>query len=195
MNITTENVGNLESIIKVQLVEEDYRENVNNVLKDYRKKAEIKGFRKGMVPLGVIKKMFGKSILGEEINKIVSKELMGYLQKEKVNFLGEPLPSFKDQKDINWDTDKEFEFVFDIGMAPEFELNVSTEEDKVPYYQISVSSSLIERIRKRTSATSIPPSFAFPSSSSSTKSAIILESSSLTSCSTISPFDCLKEAT
>ena len=144
MNITTENVGNLESIIKIQLTEEDYQEKVNKSLKNYRKNAALKGFRKGMVPMGLIKKLVGKSILVEEINKIVSHELIDYLKKEEVNFLGEPLPSEKYQSPIDWETQTDFEFVFDIGMSPEFDLNLNPDEDKVPYYIIQVSDKMID---------------------------------------------------
>lgn len=144
MNITTENAGQLQSTIKIQIAEEDYRENVNNALKETRKKAEMKGFRKGMVPVGLIKKMYGKAIIGDEINKIVSKELRDYLVNEKINFLGEPLPNEEDQKPIDWDNQSDFEFVFDIGLAPEFELNLSFDEDLVPYYSIIVDDTMID---------------------------------------------------
>ncbi len=151
MNISTENVSNFDSVIKLTLTEEDYQENVNNVLKDYRKTAEIRGFRKGMVPMGIIKKRFGTAILVEEINKIVSKELSKYLVDEKLNFLGEPLPSINHQKPIDWESQKDFEFAFDIGIGPEFELDLSHESDLVPYYFIIISDEMIdERVESYT---------------------------------------------
>ncbi|MCF8370212.1 MAG: trigger factor [Bacteroidales bacterium] len=144
MELTTENIGHLESIIKIQITAADYLENVNNSLKDYRKKVDLKGFRKGMVPMGVVKKMVGKAILGEEINKLVSKGLTDFLQKGELNILGEPLPSLKEQTPIDWDTQSDFEFVFDVGLAPEFEVKLSFDEDHVPYYVIQVTNEMID---------------------------------------------------
>lgn len=144
MEITTENIGHLESIIKISIKEEDYLEKVNNSLKDYRKKVDLKGFRKGMVPIGVVKKMVGKAILGEEINKLVSKGLTDFLSKGEISILGEPLPSLKEQKPIDWDMQTDFEFVFDIGIAPEFEVKLSFDDDHVPFYVIQVSDEMID---------------------------------------------------
>ena len=144
MELTTENIGHLESIIKIQITAADYLENVNNSLKDYRKKVDLKGFRKGMVPMGVVKKMVGKAILGEEINKLVSKGLTDFLQKGELNILGEPLPSLKEQTPIDWDTQSDFEFVFDVGLSPEFDVKLSFDEDHVPYYVIQVTDEMID---------------------------------------------------
>ncbi|MEA3443246.1 MAG: trigger factor [Bacteroidota bacterium] len=144
MNITLENVGNSESVIRMQLLEEDYQEKVNSVLKDYRKQAELKGFRKGMVPMGIIKKRFGISILVEEINKIVSNKLAEYFKTEEIDILGDPMPSEEHQSPIDWESQKEFEFVFDIGLSPKIDINLSVEKDEVPYYNIEVSEKMID---------------------------------------------------
>jgi len=143
MNITQKDAGELLNILTISIEEADYKERVNNLLKDYRKKADMKGFRKGMVPMGLVKKMYGTAILVEEINKIVSENLSKHLIENKVNILGEPLPSETDQKPIDWENQTTFEFAFDIGYAPEFELDV-TEKDKVKYYTIAVDDKMID---------------------------------------------------
>ncbi len=142
MNIVKENIDDLNALLKVQITEEDYAEKVETVLKDYRKKARIDGFRPGKVPSGLIKKMYGNAILAEEVNKLISESLTNYIRDEKLNILGEPLPN-KDQKTIDFDQDKEFEFVFDIGLAPEVDVKLS-KKDKVPYYDIKVDKKLLE---------------------------------------------------
>ncbi len=142
MNIVKENIDELNALLKVQITKEDYAEKVENVLKDYRKKARIDGFRPGKVPAGLIKKMYGKAILVEEVNKLISESLTNYIREEKLNILGEPLPN-KDQKTIDFDQDNEFEFVFDIALAPEVDVKLS-KKDKVPYYDIKVDKKLLE---------------------------------------------------
>ncbi|MCK4662770.1 MAG: trigger factor [Bacteroidales bacterium] len=142
MNITQEKIDELNACLKIKIEKEDYQEKVDNVLKDYRKKAKIDGFRHGMVPKGLIKKMYGTAILVEEINKLVSESISKFLIDEKLNILGEPLPNEKEQKPIDWDNQQEFELTFDLGLAPEFELNL-TKRDKIPYYDIIVDDEFI----------------------------------------------------
>ena len=142
MNIVREDKNDLTAVLKVQITEKDYSEKVENTLKDYRKKARIDGFRPGKVPAGLVKKMYGKGILIEEVNKLISESLTNYIRDEKLNILGEPLPS-KDQKTIDFDTDSEFEFLFDIALSPEVEVKLS-KKDKVPYYDIKVDKKLLE---------------------------------------------------
>ena len=144
MNITKENIDELNATLKIKLEKADYEEKVNKVLKDYRKKAQIDGFRPGNVPMGLVKKMYGKTVLAEEINKIISESLTKHIVDEKLNILGEPLPSLKEQKPIDWDNQTEFEFAFDIALSPEFELNL-TKRDKVTYYDIEVAEDLIDK--------------------------------------------------
>ncbi len=141
MNITKENLDELNAVVKVKVEKDDYEERVSNVLKDYRKKARIDGFRPGKVPFGLINKMYRKPVLVEEINKLLSESLTNYLVEEKLNVLGEPLPHEDEKPDIDWDRDTEFEFAFDLGLAPEPELSVST-KDKIPYYQIKIDKDL-----------------------------------------------------
>lgn len=145
MDINRENKDEQNAVLKVQVKPEDYQENVDAVIKDYKKKAKMDGFRPGKVPEGLIRKMYGRAIKIDEINKIVSQKLNEYIQSEKLKVLGEPLPSKEEQdKTINWDQDKEFEFAFDVGIAPEIEVKIS-KHDKVPYYKIKITDDLIEK--------------------------------------------------
>ncbi|MBT3384852.1 MAG: trigger factor [Prolixibacteraceae bacterium] len=142
MNITRENTSDINSAIKILIEKADYEKTVADALKEYRQKASIPGFRPGKVPAGLIKKRFGTAILVEEVNKILSKNLSDYLVEEKLNMLGEPLPNEDLQKTINWDTDENFEFVFDIAIAPE--INIALDKSgEYDYYTISVSDKMI----------------------------------------------------
>ncbi|WP_461630492.1 trigger factor [Labilibaculum euxinus] len=143
MNITKTNIDDLNAVIKLQIVQEDYETRVNNVLKDYRKKANINGFRAGKVPMGVIKKMYGTPVLADEINKILSEELMKYIRENDLNIMGEPLPNETEQKEINWEKDTEFEFSFDIALTPEYTLNLS-KKDKIDFFKIIVDEKMIQ---------------------------------------------------
>jgi trigger factor len=141
MNVTRENNGPLNATIKIGIQKEDYKSRVEEVLQDYRKKARLDGFRPGKVPSGLIKKMYGKSVLIEEMNKIISESLSRYIMEEKLNILGEPLPSEQKQEPIDWDNQQEYEFAFDLGLAPQVEINFST-RDKIPYYTISIDAKI-----------------------------------------------------
>jgi len=144
MNIVRKDLDQNNAIITLSVEKADYSVKVEKTLRQYRQKANIPGFRPGMVPLGLLKKMYGKAILAEELNKIVGEELQKYLQDSKVDILGEPLVNETEQEPVNFDTDKEdFEFKFDIGIAPEFEVTL-TGKDKVKYYNIAVSDEMIE---------------------------------------------------
>jgi len=142
MNIVKENINDLTAVLKVNISKDDYSEKVENVIKDYRKKARIDGFRPGKVPMGLIQKMYGKGILIEEVNKLISESLTNYIRDEKLNLLGEPLPN-EDQTVADFDKETEFEFKFDVALAPELEINL-TKKDKVPYYEIKVDDQLLE---------------------------------------------------
>jgi trigger factor len=144
MNITRENIDALNAIITVSVEKNDYEATVSDVLKNYRKKANMPGFRPGMVPAGLIKKMYGKSILAEEVNKILSKSLTDYIHAEKMNVLGEPLPNEEKQPAIDWDNQTDFSFVFDVAMAPDFEVNL-TSETTIPFYGIAASEDMVNK--------------------------------------------------
>lgn len=144
MNINKENVDELNAVLSINLTKEDYEVRVKNVLNDYRKKARVDGFRPGKVPAGIINKMYRKPVLLEEVNKLVSESISKYLVEEKLNILGEPLPHIEEKKAIDWDNDSEFEFKFDLGIAPDFELKISS-KDKIPFYTIKVDDKLIDK--------------------------------------------------
>jgi len=137
MNITQENTDKLNAILNVKVEEADYMERVDKVLRDYRRQAKVDGFRPGKVPMGIIKKMYHTPVLVDEVNKLVSESLFEYLKENNVNILGEPLPHKDGEQKFDFENDKEFEFKFDLGLAPEFNLEV-TAKDKVPYYKIKV---------------------------------------------------------
>ncbi len=137
MNILQENTDKLNAILNVKVEQADYAERVEKVLKDYRRKAKVDGFRPGKVPMGIIKKMYHTPVLVDEVNKLVSESLFNYLQENKVNILGEPLPHKDEAKKFDFEKDTEFEFKFDLGLAPELSLEVSA-KDKVHFYKIKV---------------------------------------------------------
>lgn len=143
MNIVRKDIDQNNATLTLTIVKSDYAEKVDQKLREYRKKANIPGFRPGMVPVGLVKKMYGKAITAEEINKLVSDELYNYIRENKINMLGEPLPNETEQKEINFDTQEDFEFVFDLGIAPEFEVEL-TKKDKVKAYSIAVSEEMID---------------------------------------------------
>ncbi|VAW20179.1 Cell division trigger factor [hydrothermal vent metagenome] len=144
MNITKENIDETNAVIKIAIEKADYEGSVNDVLKDYRQKASIPGFRPGKVPMGLIQKRFGKAILAEEINKVLSKNLSKFIIEEKLPILGEPLPNEGQQKTIDWEKDEEFEFVFDVAIAPEIKVTLD-KRSKYKYYVIKVDDKMIDR--------------------------------------------------
>jgi len=144
MNIKRDQVDELNAVVTVKIEKPDYEERVDNVLKDYRRKARFDGFRPGKVPQGLVNKMYRKPVLAEEINKVLAESLTKFLVDEKLNILGEPLPNENHQLKIDWDNDNEFEFVFDIGLAPEIDITVS-EGDIIPYYSINADDQEITK--------------------------------------------------
>lgn len=141
MNITKTQSDDLNAVIKIQLTKEDYASRVENVLKDYQKKVVIDGFRRGKTPMGIVKKMYGKAILVEEINKVLGDALNNYIKENNLQILGEPLPSETEQKELNLE-DENFEFAYDIALSPEVNVKLSKRE-KVPYYSIKVDDEMI----------------------------------------------------
>jgi trigger factor len=144
MNITRENIDSLTGIIRVSIEKADYAANVEQSLADYRKKVNMPGFRPGKVPQGLVKKMYGKAALAEEVNKVLSEGLSKFIYDEKLDILGEPIPNEELQKSIDWDNDADFEFVFDIGFAPEVKLTFD-KKTKLTYYKIKVSDDMIDK--------------------------------------------------
>ncbi len=143
MDITLDKKGNTEASIKIKLKEDDYQPKVEEKVKEYRKKAQIKGFRPGKVPAGLIKKMYGKAILVEEINQLISESLPKYIKEQDFNVLGEPLPDTNTTEDIDWDAQKEFEFTYDIGFVNEFDYE-AFDQVKLTRYEIQVTDKEID---------------------------------------------------
>ncbi|HUS86421.1 MAG TPA: trigger factor [Bacteroidales bacterium] len=141
MNITKENIDELNAILKVQVSSDDYSEKVNELLKDYKKKASIKGFRPGKVPFGIIKKMYGPSVKLDEINKIVSEGINKYINEEKIDILGDPLPLADENESIDFENDDRFTFSFELGLAPEFQITL-TKKVKMTCYEIKIDRKL-----------------------------------------------------
>ena len=144
MNISKEKIDSLNAVIKVQLNQADYQEKVDKILKDHRKKANIPGFRKGHVPMGLIKKQIGVSVMVDEINKILSESLQKYIADEKLDLLGNPLPKLDEQEKVDWENQTDFEFNYEVGLAPEFEVDLGAKY-KLEYYKIKVSAKDVQR--------------------------------------------------
>ncbi len=143
MNITLDKQNTTEGLIKVSLSESDYLPKVELKLKDYSRKANIKGFRQGKVPTGVIKKMFGKSVLVEEVNHLISHSVSEYIKDNKLKVLGDPLPNAEKARNIDWDSQKDFEFEFRIGMVEDFTVEVSPKV-KLTAHVIEVDQKVID---------------------------------------------------
>jgi len=149
MNITKEQIDDLNAVVKVAITKEDYQDKVDTILKDYRKQANIPGFRKGQVPMGLIKKQYGKAVLVDEVNKLLQDNLNKYLTEEKLDVLGNPLP--KQQDNFDWNKE-ELDFEFELGLAPAFEVSLKTKK-AITHYKIVADKKMIseqvERIQKQ----------------------------------------------
>lgn len=143
MNVSFQNIDKVSALLTVKLEKADYQEKVDKSLKTFRQKAQIPGFRKGMVPMSLVKKMYGKSVVAEEVNKLLSEKVYDYIKSNNINMLGEPMPNEEKQQVIDFDTMDDFEFVFDIALAPEFKAEVSS-SDKVDYYTIEVTDAMVD---------------------------------------------------
>ncbi len=142
MEISLQNVDKVSAKLTVKLEKADYQEKVEKALKTFRQKANMPGFRPGMVPMGIIKKQYGTAVKAEEVNKLLQEKVYEYLRENKVNMLGEPLPV--EDQNIDIVAQEDIEFVFDIALAPEFELNLG-KEDNIAYYNIDVNEELVNR--------------------------------------------------
>jgi trigger factor len=143
MNITRENTGELTATVRIEILKQDYEEKVIKQLKDFQHKANIPGFRPGKVPVGLVRKMYGKAIVADEVNKIISDSLAQYIQDEKLEVLGNPLPNGEKNHDYTFDAEQDFEFYFDMGMAPEIPLNLST-LPPVSRYVIVIDDTMLD---------------------------------------------------
>ena len=143
MNITKNQIDNLNATIKIELGKEDYANRVEKALKDYQKKVVVNGFRAGKAPMGIVKKMYGKALLADEINKVLGESLNNYIKENNLQILGEPLPNETEQKELNLE-DEKLEFLYDIALSPEVNAKMSKRE-KVPYYVIKVDDEMINK--------------------------------------------------
>ncbi|MFL0354187.1 trigger factor [Xanthomarina sp. GH4-25] len=140
MNITRENIDALNAVVKVDIAKEDYSDKVEKILTDYRKTANIPGFRKGHVPMGMVKKQYGKAVLVDEVNKLLQEALNKYLTEEKLDVLGHPLP--KPQDDLDWDSEK-LSFEFELGLSPEFDVELKSKK-AITSYTIVAGDKMID---------------------------------------------------
>lgn len=165
MEITLDKKSNTEGLIKIKLTEGDYQPHVEEKVKDYARKANIKGFRPGKVPTGVIKRMFGKSILVDEINHLLSHKLSDYIKDNNIKILGDPLPNHEKAGSIDWDAQKDFEFEYQIGMVDDFKYDLS-DKVKVKSYPIEVEEKIINEtitdLKKRFGKVNYPESSDVP---------------------------------
>ncbi len=143
MKITRENADKVTAIIKVSIEKSDYEKNVADKLREYRQKMALPGFRPGKVPGSLIQKRFGKAVLAEEVNQLLSQNLMNYLRDEKLHIIGDPLPNNDLQKPIDFDVQEDFEFIFDIAISPEIDLTID-KSHTVEYYRIKLDDKMVD---------------------------------------------------
>lgn len=144
MEVTKENVSDLTAIIKVKIESSDYQSNVTKTLENYRKQANIPGFRKGKVPFGIIKKQYGQSVLAEELNKLVNDSLFKFIDEEKLDILGNPLPVDNDGVVGDFNNPADFEFSYEIGLTPEINVKLSG-RNKFDYTKVKIDDELVNK--------------------------------------------------
>ena len=152
MNITQERIDDLNAILKVKITPEDYKAPVDDALRKYSKKVSMPGFRPGMVPMNLIRKMYGKALLADELNKIVADSVDKYITENKLELLGNPLPKEENEITINWEKPMDFEFAFDMGLSPQFSLNLPP-SNTFTYYEIEIADAdvkaEVDRVQRR----------------------------------------------
>lgn len=144
MNISFENPDKVNGLLTLTIEKEDYEKDVEKQLKDYRKKANMPGFRPGMVPMGLIKRQYGEAVKVDVVNKLLGEKIYEYVRENKIQMLGEPMPNEEKQKPVDFKADGPYEFVFDIAVAPEFKAELD-EADTIDYYDIEVSDEIVNR--------------------------------------------------
>ena len=144
MDVSIKNTDALNAVLTVKISNDDYKDTYNSSLKNYRKQMQLPGFRKGHVPTSVIKKKYGPSILAEEIDKILNKSIYDHITENKLNILGNPLPIEDDNVKVDWSNPSDFEFKYELGIAPEFKLELPGRY-KFTRYQPKVDDSLINK--------------------------------------------------
>jgi trigger factor len=143
MNISFQNIDKVSGMLTLKVEKADYQEAVEKQLKVYKHKVQMPGFRPGMVPAGLIRKMYFRPIMAEEINKLVSSEIYKYIKDNGIHILGEPLSDEEKQQDIDFEMMEEFEFVFDVALAPQMEVKLSA-DDKIDYYSVEITDAMVD---------------------------------------------------
>lgn len=144
MDTSLISVDSVNAILKIEVKKADYQVKVDEAVKTFRKKANVPGFRPGTVPVGMVKKMYGKSILADEVNKLAGEGIYNYIQENKLNILGEPLPNQEKQQPVDFAKEEDYEFFFDIALAPEIKLDL-TKKDKMDYFKIAIDEELVQK--------------------------------------------------
>lgn len=152
MNIVLDKKSDLTANLNISITADDYKEKVDKSIKDLQRKAQMPGFRPGKVPIGLIKKMYGKGVLAEEVNKVIVDAMYDFIKEKDLKVLGNPLPDNEKAKEIDWDNQTEFEFVYELGLSPEIDMEL-TDEIEVDYFKIKVEENTLEdainELRKR----------------------------------------------
>ena len=143
MNITLDQASPTDGIIRIRLAETDYLPKVEEKVREYSRKMNIKGFRQGKVPTGVVRKMYGRTILVEEVNHLLSHSVSEYIKEQKLTVLGDPIPNHDKARQIDWDNQKDFEFEFQIGLVENFSVAL-TPNTKVAAYRIDVDDKVVQ---------------------------------------------------
>jgi len=143
MEISKEQIDDLNALIRIKIEEPDYTDAVEKAIRNLKNKVSVPGFRPGMVPVGMIKKMYGKAVLSDEVSKITVDQLYRYLTEHKIEFLGNPLPN-TDKSQIDWDSQKEFEFYYDLGLSPLFDIAIPSQHT-FNHYKISVDEGMLNK--------------------------------------------------
>ena len=144
MNITLEKKSDVSALLTMSIEKADYTERVDKALKEYRKRANLPGFRQGQVPMGLMKKRFGREVTMEEVNRLIGEKLSEYLRENKVRVLGEPMPNMELQKPIDFDGEGAGDVYFDIALSPEFTIEL-TKKDTIDYYKIKVTDEMVQK--------------------------------------------------
>ncbi|MGV8963088.1 MAG: trigger factor [Candidatus Saccharimonadaceae bacterium] len=144
MNISLNKSDNVNGVITIEMERTDFQENVDKSLNQFRRKANIPGFRPGKVPMGVVKKLYNTSVLSEEVNKLINSSLSNYIQENKLPMLGEPLPKENLEKELDLENDEHFSFDFEIGLSPELDLTFD-KNDTLPYYKVKLVDENLEK--------------------------------------------------
>jgi len=144
MNVVEEKIDDLNAVLRISIGQNDYAEKVDGIIKNYRKEANLPGFRPGKTPLSLIKKKYGKSILADELNKLINQSLNDFIQKNNLEILGNPLPKVDEEVKGDFNNPSEFEFAYEIGLAPEFDIQLS-KKNKFDYLKVDISSEMLDK--------------------------------------------------